>query len=277
LRGRLDGRRILVTGAGSGIGRAIAIEASKRGADLCLCGRRVQALQDTYALLSSSGNHLVVPADITCDKARSRLAGHIGASWGALDLLVNNAGIISAGRLEATSPETIAEMLATNIAAPILLTREVMPLLVMGRSPRIVNIGSMLGEIPFANFAAYSASKAAIKGFSTAMRRELMVKNIDVTYVAPRTTATDAAAKLSDVTTGRTVDSPERVACQIWNAVDRNRDHVFPSFMERLFMVLQAMAPRVVDRAVTPLRPVAPPMATSFKDTRSKEASHAQF
>jgi short-subunit dehydrogenase len=218
-----------------------------------------------------------VPADITSDTARSRLASHIGASWGALDLLVNNAGIISAGRLEATRPETISEILDTNIAAPILLTREVMPLLVMGRSPRIVNVGSMLGEIPFANLAAYSASKAAIKGFSTAMRRELMAKNIGVTYVAPRTTATEAAAKLADVLTGGTVDSPERVACQIWDAVQHNKDHVYPSLMERLFLMLQAVAPRLVDRAVTPVRPIPPPMATpSFEDARSKEASHAQ-
>jgi len=277
LRGRLDERRILVTGAGSGIGRALAVEASKRGALLCLCGRRPEALQETYRLLDASRRHLMIRCDLTDEADRFRLASHIGASWGALDMLVNNAGVIAAGSLETTDPERIREIIAINVTAPILLTRELMPLLTMGHCPRIVNLGSMLGEIPFANFAAYSASKSAIKGFSIAMRRELIAKGVGVTYAAPRSTATEGASRLPKGTVKGTVDSPEKVASQILNAVQVPRDYVYPSSLERLFMVLQAIAPRMIDRAVTPVTSGVTLGKPPVEDKTTKEVSHAQF
>ncbi|XKM38305.1 SDR family NAD(P)-dependent oxidoreductase (plasmid) [Rhizobium ruizarguesonis] len=272
--GPLDGHRILVTGAGSGIGRALAIEASKRGASLCLCGRRSEPLFETRAQLDPRSAHLIVAADIASETGRVRVADHIAASWGALDLLVNNAGVIKAGRLEDMGADEIVEMMATNITGPILLTRELMGLLTMGRAPRIVNVGSMLGEIPFSNFAAYSASKAAMKGFSVAMRRELMVRNIGVTYATPRTTATQSVAQHA---TGGKVDSPERVAARIWGGVQRQQDHVYPSMTERLFMLLQMVAPKTVDRAVTTIvNSVASMPPNTQQKKRSEVQSHAR-
>ncbi|PHP65224.1 short-chain dehydrogenase [Zhengella mangrovi] len=273
--GPLDGRRVLVTGAGSGIGRALAVEAARRGASLCLSGRRADALRETRTLLDPGQVHLVVPADITSEAGRAGITDSIGAAWGGLDILVNNAGVIAAGSLTAMPDETVLAMMSTNVTAPMFLTRDLVPLLERGRSPRIVNIGSMLGEIPLAHFAAYSASKAAVKGVSVAMRRELRARNIAVTYAAPRTTATDAAARLKAYVPEGKADSPERVARQIWRGVEQGRDHVYPSPAERLFMALQALAPRMVDRFVTPrTSTIVPGHARTIDPIPSEDASH---
>lgn len=89
-------RRILITGAGSGIGRAIAIEASRRGMRVALCGRREQPLAETYAALRP-GDHIAIPCDVLNANDRRRLIQVAGQRWGAIDVLINNAGLIQFG------------------------------------------------------------------------------------------------------------------------------------------------------------------------------------
>ncbi|MCM2293791.1 SDR family NAD(P)-dependent oxidoreductase [Allorhizobium sp. BGMRC 0089] len=246
---RLEGKRILITGAGSGIGRALAIEASRRGAVMCLCGRREDALVETMSLLAPGAIYQIVPADITCDADVDALVSRLRQSWGTLDILVNNAGQIAAGRLDKAPSRTVVDLFSTNVIAPILLTQRCLPLLRQASKPRIVNIGSMLGEIPLPDFAAYSASKAAIKGFSMALRRELAHEGVAVTYAAPRATDTQGAASVADKITGSKLDDPARVATRLWNGVEAGRDSLYPGPMERLFMMIQAFAPKLIDRA----------------------------
>src|ERR1700746_1086044 len=116
-------RVVLITGAGSGIGRALSIEGAKRGMALVLAGRRQDALEETRALLSAGVSHVVVPTDITRRDDRERLASAIYSSYGSLDILFNNAGIVEGGPLDSCSDDVIARTFATNVMAAISLTR----------------------------------------------------------------------------------------------------------------------------------------------------------
>src|SRR5271165_7137009 len=97
---RLEGRKALITGAGSGIGQALAVEAAKRGIYVALTGRRPAALEETRSLLDGEG-HMVIPADVTDPVDRKAIMSQIQSYWDSLDLLVNNAGVVPVGPIGA--------------------------------------------------------------------------------------------------------------------------------------------------------------------------------
>jgi short-subunit dehydrogenase len=274
----LEGKRVLVTGAGSGIGRALAIDASRRGAFICLCGRRVANLEETLGLLKGNRGHRIIAADITRAEDRERIADDLIARWAGLDILVNNAGVVSAGALETMDDGLVESIFLTNTIAPILLTRQLMPLLAAGRSPRVVNIGSVFGDIPFANFTAYSASKAGLKAFSTALRREFRAAGIAVTYAAPRGTDTDAAGVLDRKASAKKpkLDNPDRVAARIWDAVDLGKDTVYAAGPERFYILLQALLPKLIDRVLSPSGNQARRTESRQPPSKSEDIAHVQ-
>ena len=261
---RLDHKRVLVTGAGSGIGRALAVQAAQLGMEVAICGRRLDALKESETLFGSGTGVMVIPADLTNASDRGRIAEWIGARWGHLDVLVNNAGVVHGGPLEASDDASIERVFQTNVMGPMSLTRELMPLLAAAAPSCIVNVGSMFGDIPYAGFAAYSASKFALRGFSIALRRELKDRGIRVTYAAPRATHTDAAVAFKDLiaSSKMRLDAPEDVAARIWRAVSDDAETVYPPGPERFYVLLQRVFPRLIDRALagksqslkTPLR-----------------------
>src|SRR6202048_5069818 len=240
---------VLITGAGSGIGRALAVEAAQHGLAVALCGRRQPALEATGALLGQGSPHLIISADITDPHDRRRIVEIIGERWGALDVLVNNAGVVEGGALEKFDDEAMTRTFLTNVIAPMALTRDLMPLLVAARPSRVVNIGSVFGDIAYPQFSGYSASKFALRGFSTALRREWKQKGIGVTYAAPRATRTEAAAAFDGLIakTKMNVDSPEAVASQIWRAVVSSRDTVSAPAPDRISVLLKRIFPRIID------------------------------
>ncbi|WP_370673775.1 SDR family NAD(P)-dependent oxidoreductase [Pleomorphomonas sp. PLEO] len=246
---------VLVTGGGSGIGRALALAADREGADIALCGRRADALAETAALFDGGGDTLVIPADLTTAAGRARVIDTIGRRWGRLDILVNNAGIVEGGPHDTFDDDAVERLIKTNVLAPMALTRAAFPLLKASRarSPRVVNVGSVFGEIAYPEFAAYSASKFALRGFSLALRREWKRHGIEVTYAAPRATRTDAASAFDDLieSQGMSLDAPDAVAKRIWKAVSQGRRTVYPVGPERLFILIQSMFPALIDRALT--------------------------
>jgi short-subunit dehydrogenase len=243
---------VLITGAGSGIGRALAIEAAQRGMNVALCGRREDALKVTRALLDRENQHLVIPADITKPEGRRRIVEIIGSKWKALDVLVNNAGVVEGGAIEKFDDEALSRTFLTNVIAPIALTRDLMPLLLAARPSRVVNIGSVFGDIAYPLFSGYSASKFALRGFSNALRREWKQAGIGVTYAAPRATRTDAAVAFDDLIadTRMSVDAPAQVARQIWRAVASGHDSVYAPAPERIYVVIQRIFPQIIDWAL---------------------------
>jgi len=251
---KLAGCRTLLTGAGSGIGRSLALALAARGARLVLVGRHAGRLDATVrAIIASGGDACAIVHDLGDPGGHCSLADATAARLGGIDLLVNNAGISAFGEFAAESLSTIDDLVKTNVIAPMLLTRAVLPGMLAAGRGRIVNVGSILGSIGFPHFAAYSASKFALRGFSEALRRELRDTGIGVTYAAPRTTRTainpDLLYELS-ATGGTAVDEPDDVAALIVDAIAAGRDELYIGWPEKLAVRLNALLPRLIGRAI---------------------------
>src|ERR1700722_15864274 len=245
-------KRVLITGAGSGIGRALAIEAAQRGMVVALCGRREVALATTCGLLDQRDQHPLIGADITDPQDRRRIVAPIAGQWRKLDVLVNNAGVIEGGAIENFDDDAITRTFLTNVMAPIALSRDLMPLLMAARPSRVVNIGSVFGDIAYPNFSGYSASKFALRGFSNALRREWKKAGIGVTSAAPRATRTDAAAAFDELiaTAKMNVDAPATVARRIWRSVASGHDSIYAPAPEWIYVLIQRIFPQIIDWAL---------------------------
>jgi short-subunit dehydrogenase len=245
----MTSRIVLITGAGSGIGRALAIEADRLGHRLLLVGRRPEPLSETAEALGAR-DAAVIAADVTTPEGRARVVAAVHAA-GGLDILVNNAGQLASGPVEALSDAEIAALLATNVGAPMALCRDLIPMLVSRRG-QIVNIGSVFGDIGYPFFAAYSATKFALRGWSEALRRELAPRGVAVTYLAPRATRTGAADSFGHLVgpMAMALDEPEAVARHAWRAITARRREQLPASRERLLVALQRLRPSLIDRAL---------------------------
>jgi short-subunit dehydrogenase len=249
---KLHGARILLTGASRGIGRELALRLAGRGARLVLVGRDPSAVasvcNDVFAL---GGRADSIAFDLAAATGHAQVVERARVVLGGIDLLVNNAGVSSFEALERQSAETIARIAATNLVAPMLLARAALPHLAAGA--RIVNVGSMFGSIGFPHCAAYSATKFGLRGFSEALRREVAARGIGVTYVAPRaarTEANSAALYRFAARTGMAMDAPADVAEGIIDAIERGQAERFFGGPEPFFARLNALLPRLVDRAL---------------------------
>jgi short-subunit dehydrogenase len=189
----LTNRQGIITGAGQGIGRALALEFGRRGAHLLLVGRRSSTLSETARHVTSVGGTAEIQVeDLTQPGAVERIADTV-ASWDTLDLLVNNAGNVRAGRLELTSTADVHSMIDLNLTAPILLTKTLLPELReggAGRSSILLNIASGIALVGLPFYAVYAATKAGIAQFGEALRRELTGTGVHVATAYPGPTDT---------------------------------------------------------------------------------------
>ncbi|MFQ5486978.1 MAG: SDR family oxidoreductase [Gammaproteobacteria bacterium] len=248
---QLQDSRIILTGASSGIGRALARRLADGGARLLLIGRRQEALSEVCTALGEG--HHTLAADISTVQGRRAAVDTCQAVLGGVDVLINNAGISSYALFDREDPALSERIIQTNLMAPVALTRQVLPIMLAQGRGRIVNIGSVFGGIGFACFASYSASKFGLRGFSEALRRELEGSGVGVTYVAPRATKTAinsptvyrmmAALKMN-------LDTPEQVAMQISAALVAERKERCLGWPEKLFVRINALWPRLVDKAL---------------------------
>lgn len=137
----LANRSILITGAGSGIGRATAVALARKGARLTLFGRRQEPLEETARLIQEAGGKsTVVTGDVTDASARERAVQTATEHFGSLDVLINNAGNVRAGRLETIELDDVQAQIEVNLTGPILLTRAALPALRKGNDAAIVNV-----------------------------------------------------------------------------------------------------------------------------------------
>lgn len=201
-------KKILITGGSSGIGKALIAELYRRGArSFAVIGRdrsKMQVLADEFpqAQFIFLAEDLAVPGSAKAGIAQLR------QHWNSLDILINNAGVVSAGPLEAISDEDIVAMQNINVTGLILLTKHALPLLKQSHEAAIINVSSGLGLIGMAFYTPYAATKAAVKQFSEALRRELDSNIIHVMTLYP--TATDTPMMRSANASG--MDSPGTVA-----------------------------------------------------------------
>jgi len=255
----LASRRVLLTGAGSGIGRRLALELATRGAQLVLVGRHQQPLTETAAMVGVRGGSAhVLTADLTAPGAPERVVGSAVRLLGGLDVLINNAGNVRAGRLDEVDTPDILAMLALNLTAPILLTKAALPHLraaatayggaaVLGISSGIALVG-----LPF--YATYAATKAGLARFDEALRRELIGTGVRVATAYPGATDTAMMATSQagqDLGFGRR--PVEEVAAEIVAGLEAGDAEINTSLRERRGMQdLNATAPLDVDAALTP-------------------------
>jgi len=245
-------RRILLTGATGGIGKALALELTRSGASLLLTGRNAKKLEHVRRQVEEIGGHAeIVVADLTLPDGRRSVT--VAAASFRIDTLINNAGGNHLGLFATQDEASIEALLASNLTAPMLLTRAVLPVLKRQSDACIVNVGSILGSIATPGQSAYSASKFALRGFSEGLRRELAPDGIGVVYVAPRATDTDmndVRAREMNERLGVRMDSAEQVAAEIVRAISRGSRERYLGWPEKLFVRINALFPGLVDRAL---------------------------
>jgi len=247
----VNNKRIIITGAAGGIASLLAQKLGAAGARLCLTDINGEALQAVQASLPAGAARTVV-ADIGNIEDRTRIVQQTLDSFGGIDMLINVAGINPFGVYADQDEALIQKTLEINLLGPMLLTRAVLPTMLAQDSGHIVNIGSTFGSIGFAWFAAYSASKFAVRGFSQSLRRELRETGIEVTYIAPRAVRTainSSAVYAMAKAIKMNMDEPETVAQQIINSIRKREKERYLGFPEALFVRINAIFPGIVDRA----------------------------
>jgi len=248
----INGKIIVVTGAGSGIGQSLSRVLSERGAKLVLADLNEDGLKETQASIAFPDASTIVVGDITVPDTRTAIRDAAVESFGGIDALVNNAGVVSVGPLNEATDSSLQLMVNVNLLAPMLLTRDLLPVLEKSSSPTLINMGSMFGDIAFPLFAGYSATKFGVRGLSDALRRELAPKGITVTYIAPRAAKTGATQAFEHLVEPMQMklDEPEVVANSIAKAIASGARSSYPKGPERLFVFMQRMFPSIVDNSI---------------------------
>lgn len=215
-----------MTGASSGIGRAVAVELSRRGVGVKATGREAGALRE---VASATGAEV-----LTADLRESDAVGSISSWAGAVDILVNNAGFGWAGPFAAMAQEDIEELVRVNLVAAIQLTGALLPGMIERRTGRVVNVSSIVGHVGVGHEAVYAATKAALIAFTDSLRYELTGTGVGVTLVSPGVVETPFSARAGRPYTRSfpRMIRPERVASALVRAIQRDADEVFvPKWM----------------------------------------------
>lgn len=166
----LEGKRVVVSGASSGIGLEAARRLAEEGARVLLAARREEPLRVAAEAIGKAA--MARSCDVSDRDSVAALAAAASDAWGAVDGLVNCAGVAPMGRLDETSDEVWESTFAINVRGPFLLCREFAPLLRSGRSPAVVNVSSNLAEKAIPGMAAYNASKAALNQMTRSLALE---------------------------------------------------------------------------------------------------------
>ncbi len=250
-RREISGLRTIVTGASSGIGRALVIELVRRGAKVVAMGRRADRLQSLAAEVAAPDRCRFIAGDVTRREDRAAALDLARREFGGLDCLVNNAGIGALGRFESADEARLRQVMEVNVFAPAEFIREALPLLKAGHHPIIVNIGSVLGHRAMPEKSEYCASKFALHGFSDALRAELAPQGIDVLLISPSTTASEffnVATGKSTKPHGRFGAMPaETVARHSIAAIAAGRHEVILSLGGKLLVWLDRLCPPLAD------------------------------
>ena len=189
----LAGQVAVVTGAGRGIGAAIAHSLAALGAATVLCGRTRADLDSTAKQIAEDGRKAeAIVCDVSSLESVQATAKQVESSFGRVDILVNNAGIGGfGGPLHQLAPEAWDQILNTNLRGVYYAIRSFAPMMIKARAGHIINISSIAGKNALPNGAAYAASKWGLNGLSYSVAEELRSHNIRVSVVCPGSTNTD--------------------------------------------------------------------------------------
>jgi 3-oxoacyl-[acyl-carrier protein] reductase len=251
----IRGKRALVTGAASGIGRAIALALARQGVELFLVDIDEPKLRASASAAEKFGSRVVVGV---CDLSQSAqiavTVNNCQAAFGGLDILVNSAGVLHYGPADQLSSDCWDALMSVNLLAPIQLVRGLLPLMTLQDESHIVNVCSVLGLVPGRKVMAYQTSKFAMVGFSLALRTEYAARNVGVTALCPGLVDTPMLDKFGpgwlrkSVCLGplSLVTSPEAVARKAISSIRGNRGLVIVSLGGQLIWRLYRLFPALV-------------------------------
>jgi hypothetical protein len=266
----LSGKRALVTGASSGIGRALARALAGEGVALAVAARRTEALDELASEIEATGRPrpIVLPVDLSKPGAAADLASRAIDALGGIDVLVNNAGIgIGASQWVGGDGDEARGLFETNFWSPLALTRALVPAMRERRHGVVINVTSMGKFTPFVLLGHYNASKAALAAATDALRFELRGSGVHVLEVVPGPVDTGMLAEANAVPGGETVyrgvprGTPDNLARLTIRALQRRRTrlvyprplaigHLLPgvvrAFASRRIQHIDATDPRIL-------------------------------
>lgn len=257
----LKNKKVLITGGSAGIGKAIVAELVKHGVqDFAVIGRRNEPLEALKAEFKGV-NILTIQANVSNAEDLDRAVATISREWGGLDILINSAGVVSAGLLTQQSDEDVIGQININLAGLILLTKKTLPLLQKSSEGGIINISSGYGYIAMPFYSVYAATKAAVGQFSDAMRRELYQYPLHVMTVYPSTTDTD----MMRTAVVDKMDTPEDVASATITGLLQKETNVIMGGQERKDQIrTNFLEPEKIDQVA----------ATNFEALRERTKNH---
>jgi short-subunit dehydrogenase len=249
-RRELAGARMLITGASQGIGRALAVEAARRGVKVLAAARNEQMLRELAEQVQ--GSLVTVQADVTSAADRQKMVDAAQANFGGLDILVNNAGIGATGHFADAAADRLRKIMEVNFFGLTETTRAFLPMLKKGNRPAIVNISSIAGKRGIPARSDYSASKFAVQGFSEALRAELAKDGVDVLVVCPGLTQTNFSHNMIEQKALIQMDhmrgmTAEQVAVQTLRAIAKGKNEVCLTLQGKLLVLVSRFFPWVAD------------------------------
>jgi 3-oxoacyl-[acyl-carrier protein] reductase len=206
----LDNEIAVVTGAGRGIGRAIAVELGRLGAQVVLASRSRTELEETAGLIGAKAS--VIPTDVRSKEQLHRLFEQVGTALGPVDILVNAAGLGVFGPVAAFRDEDYDLLMETNLRGIFFACRFVLPTMIERQRGHIINIASIAGKVGSANRAVYCASKFGVVGFTESLAEEVRQSGIRVSVVCPGSTDTRFSPRESHGKATERMLRPEDVA-----------------------------------------------------------------
>jgi short-subunit dehydrogenase len=267
---RFDDASVLVTGASSGIGEALALELAGRGARLTLAARREARLLRLAEEVGRIGAPLprVVVGDLTAAGEAERAARAAISAWGMLDALVNNAGVSAYGEEESFDLDEYRRIMEVNYFAPVRLTLAALPHFLARRRGLVVNVTSVAAIYGVPYLGAYGASKAALTNFSQALRAELRGTGVRVMVIYPNYTDTELFLREAVTGTARRPRirhaSAARVAAAVVRAAETNRRELVLTLTGKAMQRARGLAPGLLDRVLAG-------MATRLREPRATD------
>jgi NAD(P)-dependent dehydrogenase (short-subunit alcohol dehydrogenase family) len=250
---QLAGKVMVVTGGGNGIGRAVVLELLRRQAKVAAVDIRRQSLDETADMAAAGDRLATFEADITDRAAIGELPEKVTAAFGAVDGIVNVAGIIQPfERLEALDYGVIQRVINVNLYGTIHINQAFLPYLRLQLVAHIANVSSMGGFLPVPGQTVYGASKAAVKLLTEGLYAELLDTKVGVSVIMPGAVATEITSNSgvqipgmdqADPGSYRTT-SPEQAARTILDGIDAGKLHIYVGRDARMMSLLTRIAPR---------------------------------
>ncbi len=258
-----DGKVVWITGASSGIGKALARDLAGRGARLILSARRAGRLEEVRSGLPRPDDHLVLPLDLGAAASLPAVAAEALRQRGRVDVLVHNGGISQRSLAKDTGLDVDRRIFEVNFFGTVALTKAVLPAMLERRAGHLVVVTSLVGRVGTPMRSAYAASKHALHGFFESLRAEVWREGIRVTLVCPGFVRTEVTlhALTADGTPQGTMDraqqqgmAPAACAARIARAVEQGRAEVLIGGRERFAVPLMRFAPALFRRIVRTAR-----------------------